>query len=350
MKFRIILFFAFLALTAAGNAQTDFRPGYIVKNDGDTIYGDIDYRSDILMGTVCTFRSADKIIAHYSPREVQSFRYKDSKYYVSREVAGVKTFVECLIQGKICMFYLRDQKGDHYFMEKNDSAFIELPYEETQIFRNGNRYLVQSKQHIGILTVYMNDAPDFKSRIDQVVKPEQQNLISLAKAYDNLACNGGRCIVFEKKPPLFKVNIEAVAGLVWFRNTRDAEAETKISEGNFFQSGVLLNFWMPRSNEKLYFKTGILYAMVTDTAGKGYNYVKIPTHLGYIAPNTYMIRPYFSIGILSPSYCLGVMVRTGKKSYLGFQGWTDFFPNENFNLVPKLLKNYSVMGSFFLEL
>jgi hypothetical protein len=39
-------------------AQTDFRPGYVIGLNGDTIPGEIDYRGDKLMGETCTFRKS----------------------------------------------------------------------------------------------------------------------------------------------------------------------------------------------------------------------------------------------------------------------------------------------------
>jgi len=41
-------------------AQTNFKPGYIIKNSADTLYGKIDYRGDLLMGSICRFKSENE--------------------------------------------------------------------------------------------------------------------------------------------------------------------------------------------------------------------------------------------------------------------------------------------------
>ncbi|MFO7657434.1 MAG: hypothetical protein R6W78_10230, partial [Bacteroidales bacterium] len=87
---------------------------------------------------------------------------------------------------------------------------------------------------------------------------------------------------------MLKVNLEAVAGLLKFENIKD------LNDRYCFQSGVIANIWMPRTNEKIYFKTGFLYSKVEDTNGKKYGYLAVPIHIGYLAPNTYKIRPSVS--------------------------------------------------------
>jgi hypothetical protein len=37
-----------------------------------------------------------------------------------------------------------------------------------------------------------------------------------------------------------------------------------------FTGGVLLNFWMPRANEKMYFRTGLLYSKYEEIIEDGY--------------------------------------------------------------------------------
>ena len=55
-----LLLFGLLMIIEFLNAQTDFRPGYIIENSGDTIHGEIDYRGDILMGNVCRFKDVNE--------------------------------------------------------------------------------------------------------------------------------------------------------------------------------------------------------------------------------------------------------------------------------------------------
>ena len=201
MKLRQLVFLGLILITGITNAQTDFRSGYIIKTEGDTIYGEIDYKGDLFMGKVCRFRSnkqAQEI--EYSPQDIIAYRFVDDKFYISREVNDRKVFLEFLINGQIDIYYLREEKGDHYFLEKKGEKLIELTYEEV-ISRSKNdiRYTHKSKQHIGILNIYMQDATDFQLRIAKVGKPEHESLIKLAKDYHNNVCEGEEYIIYQRK-------------------------------------------------------------------------------------------------------------------------------------------------------
>ena len=352
------------------NAQPDFRSGYIIEISGDTLFGEIDYRGDLLMSSVCRFKDDSNTIKEYSPNDITAFRFIDSKYFVSREVNDRKVFLEYLINGRINIYYMRDDKGDHYYLDKENVRLTEMPYEEGIKYIDNKRVFFETKYHIGLLCYYMNDAPEFQKRISSVKKPDHQNLINLAEDYNNAVCcifmklwfwinhqnliklaedyhnavcEGEQCIVYEKKQPFLKVNLEGVAGVINFENV------DRINDKYYFQSGVIAHFWMPRTNEKLYFKTGFLYCQVEDRDGEKYKYLQIPAHIGYLAPNTYRIRPSISMGIMSPSYSGGVAIRINKRINIGVQSWVNF----NFDKlpwIPSQLLNYSFLGNLYIEL
>lgn len=343
MKLRNLILSGLLLSTGILNAQTDFRSGYIIKMTGDTIFGQIDYRGDLLMSELCKFRDKDNNIKDYSANDIAEFRFIDSKYYVSREINNKKVFMEYLIKGKVNIYYKRDEKGDHYFIDKEDVRLTEIPYEEGIKHVDNKNVYYESTKHIGYLKYYMKDAPELQSRIQSVKKPEHKNLIKLAEDYHNAVCDGEKCIIYEKKQPFLKVNLEGIVGVVNFENVDD------IDDKYYFQSGIIAHFWMPRTNEKIYFKTGFLYSQ-PEQNGEKKKHIKVPVHLGYLAPNTYRVRPSVSIGLLSPSYSVGIAVRINKRINLGIQSWVNFFPNENLFLIPDKLYNYSVLGNLYIEL
>ncbi len=342
MKLKKLFFLGLLISRLVLNAQTDFRPGYIIKNSSDTIYGEIDYRGDLLMSSICKFKS-ENVIKEYSPYDITAFRFIDSKYYLSKEVNGTNVFLEYLIKGKVSIYYMRNDKGDHYYLDKENVRLTEIPYEEGIKYVDDKQVFFETTKHIGLLNYYMQDAPEIQSRIQNVKKPEHKNLIKLAEYYHNAVCEGEKCIIYEKKQPFLKVNLEAVAGVVNFENVED------LNDKYYFQSGVIAHFWMPRTNEKIYFKTGFLYSQV-EQYGESKNYIKIPIHIGFLAPNSYRIRPSFSIGLLSPSYSGGLVVKISNRINIGIQSWVNFFPNDNLFLIPDKLLNYSILGNLYIEL
>ena len=295
MIIKRILFIAFLFPIGLIYAQTDFKTGYVITNSNDTLYGEIDYRGDLLMGQVCKFRMNKSDIVSYSPYDIAAYRFIDGKYFVSKEIDGKMVFLEFLIKGQMNIYYMRDGIGDHYFIEKDDMPLIEMPYEESIQKIDGKQYFYTTKAHFGILNYYMQDAPEIvQNRIGKLKQPEHKNLIKLAKEYHYAVCtNGEQCIIFEKKLPLVKVAVDVAGGMEYFR--------TDISS---FTGGVLLNFWMPRTNEKLYFRTGLLYSKYKDTykdmSQEHLKIYKIPLMIEYIYPKS-VIRPKFAYGTI---FCL----------------------------------------------
>lgn len=343
MKLKGIILAVLLISTGIIEAQTDFRPGYVIRKSGDTIFGQIDYRGDLLMGRLCKFMDKNSLITEFSPGDIAAFRFVDSKYYVSSEIGDKKAFLEYLIKGKVSIYYLRDEEGDHYYIDKEEARLVEIPYEEGIKEVNNKKIYYESTRHTGFLQYYMKDAPELQSRIQSIKKPEHKNLIRLAEDYHNAVCEGEKCIVFEMKQPLLKVNLEGLAGVVNFENVED------LNDKFYFQGGIIAHFWMPGMNEKIFFKTGFLYSQ-PEQQGKKKAYFKVPTHLGYIAPKSFRVRPSVSIGLLSPSYSGGIAVQVHKKIYMGIQSWINFFPNERFFLIPDELYNYSFSGSIYIEL
>ena len=148
MKLKKLVLLGLIFITGIINAQTDFRPGFIIKAEGDTIFGEIDYRGDLLMGEVCRFRLSERsYTVEFSPNDIIAYRFTDSKFYISKEVNGRKVFLEFLINGQVNIYYLRDVKSDYYFLEREGEKLIELPYEEgIRYKKNGN--LISEKKPI----------------------------------------------------------------------------------------------------------------------------------------------------------------------------------------------------------
>ena len=69
MKIKLLIVCALLTASIL-NAQTDFRPGYVIGFSGDTLYGEIDYRGDLLMGSLCKYKSPDGTITEYTPYDI----------------------------------------------------------------------------------------------------------------------------------------------------------------------------------------------------------------------------------------------------------------------------------------
>ena len=334
MKLKRLLFLGLLFVTGQINAQTDFRPGYVIKLNKDTVRGEIYYRGDELMSEVCSFKinNKEKEIK-YSPNDLVEYRFNKDKYFISKQVNGKRVFLEFLIKGRINIYYFRDDKGDdHYFIEKQGREMTELPYEEGIRYRNDTPYFYTSTKHIGILNFYLKDVPEFQPRIAQMVKFDHKILVKLAEDYHNKVCKDTSCIIFEKSIPWIKINLELTGGAVYYPNS------VYIDKNNF-QAGILAHLWIPRVNEKLYFRTGVIYSTLKSDSVKEAIY-KFPIQIEYIYPKG-IVRPKLAFGISlykpffqSVSVMGGFDIKLYKSLGLSFDYDIDFVPSGKFPLVP----------------
>jgi len=283
-------------------AQSNFKPGYVIKSEGDTLFGEIDYRGNQRMGEICTFRSNHKAtVEHFAANEIEGYRLIDSKYYISRKLNDKKVFLEFLIKGRLNMYYYRNKTGDHFYFDKEGVPLTELPYMDKAVEdENGLKY-EKTNKYVGLLSYYLNDAPGLIPEINRIKAPDHQNLIELATNYHKAVCDGDKCIIYEKKLPAFKINLEIAGGVVKGLYDGNDTQTTK------FQGGLLAYVWIPGISENLYIRVGFMYTtcqyIVYDYQGLLHTFhnadgsvYKIPLHLEYIFPRG-IIRPKISAGL-----------------------------------------------------
>jgi hypothetical protein len=252
------------------------------------------------MGTVCRFKSSEMAaVREYMPDEITAYRVDNSRFFVSREIkttgGNKKVFLEYLIKGKVDIFYYRDMNDiDHYYIDKQGYGLMELRFNTTFKNINGANYQFDSKDHIGILKYYLQDAPDFQKQIEQIRKPDRENLIKLTEEYQKKVCKDENCIVYERRIPFLKIALNPVIGVSLLRGSNK-----KITE-----VGGLVYFWMPRSNENLYFKTGLVHKSKTNadiSTGETiendyYSIYEIPLQIQYQFSSK-RLKPLAGIGV-----------------------------------------------------
>lgn len=341
--YKIISFILFVSIEMI-SAQTNFKPAYVITNPGDTIYGEVDSRRDMFMSSVCRFKDADDVITDYSPHTIMAYRFIDSKYYVSREVDNKNVFLEYLINGEINMYYMSDETGDHYYLDKDGVRLTEIVYGKGEKIIDGREVVLQSTKHMGLLFYYMHDAPELKSKIEDIEVPNHESLIKIAEEYHEAVCDGEKCIVYKKKEPSFQISLELLGGSVNYTGLDDVSGQFT------FQTGLVGHIWMPSTNEKMYFKTGVVFSPF-GSSDELDNSFKIPLHLEYIYPKG-LIRPRLSYGanLYLPFYhsvsCeLGANVELGESLFLSVT--SEIESDAAFLIVPNGLLSYSFRLGLF---
>jgi len=339
------------------NIFTDFRPGFVILMNGDTVPGKIDYGIDIRMSRICRFIPNDRAIEMvYKPNEIKAFRFNNGKFFIAKDLKNEnnktkRLFLEYLINGKVNVYYYKDINGSHYMIDKEGRDLIELPYEEKiKIDKNGGRYVDKSTKYKGILLLYMSDTPALTREITETPEPSHESLISLAKDYHKASCGDYSCIVYEKKASRIQYTVELAAGIQTIHNSD----YVGFISNNFFISGIFVKLSQPRISESVYLKTGVLYSRVENVGyWIGLNYYKsyfsdcykIPLQAEYmIQKGTFRPRIGYGINVYFPlftsvSFTPGLDIKLTKN--IGFSLNTDIEFVPNFLIVPVVFMGVS---------
>ena len=164
MQLKISTLFTSAALGLCGftaQAQTDFRPGYIVQAAGDTVRGEIDYRDARFNARQCRFRpSPDAAVAVFQPDGLQAYGLRDgSKHYRALALPAPASpapqatatpmpryFLEVLVNGPASLYSWRDdERTDHYYVATAAFPLAELVHrkvflEQQRIMQEQNLY------------------------------------------------------------------------------------------------------------------------------------------------------------------------------------------------------------------
>lgn len=288
MNIKPSLFLCFVFASCQAFCQSDFREGFIISNSGDTLKGLINFSGDRKNCQQCTFLGQlEKEPRTFFPFDIRGYQFRDGKVYVSKYIFnnGVRQgiFAEYLVRGeRKDLFSYRDQIGDQFLLSRDDSTVVAIPYKDITGEIDGKRYTKKSTKHIGFLIAYFSDCPEIFDEIREIHVPEKKSLIAITKEYHDKTCGENSCIIYKRS--LLKPRLS-------FEPRLEVNRFSDYSEQTIFK-GVLLNVWLPESNEKLFLRTGFLHSQVS---GDG-SFYKIPFQFQYVYAGK-VFRPHFYAGL-----------------------------------------------------
>lgn len=204
MKIKLGLsFIVFLFAIPICFAQGDFRNGYIITLEKDTIQGQLEYRSNARNYESCLFKSSEGEVEYHS-EQILGFRYENDKFFSSRIVMG--TFVEVLVLGDISLY-----KADSKFIVEKDSAYYDLQSEVQMVEIDGIKGAKDVSKWRGILTYLISDCLKNPGAIVENTRLEEMSLIRLIVKYNK--CQGNSYTDFQASQPWFSYWYGATAGI-----------------------------------------------------------------------------------------------------------------------------------------
>ncbi|XOV91368.1 MAG: hypothetical protein ACFHWX_14260 [Bacteroidota bacterium] len=203
---RIFLSLLFYSISFLAFSQSDFKEGFYISNENDTIRGLIEDRSGTANFLSCTFKEqkSSKQIK-LQPEEIMSYQFDDGRLFLSKEiyVDSVKrtAFVEFLVDGISDLYFYRDP--DHYFyiIESEKGQVIELQEQKITELDVAKKDF-DPFWHVRKLKVAFADCMEIQPQVEQA-SFTHKSLIKLTKDYHNYVCDDYECIVYEKSlgPP-----------------------------------------------------------------------------------------------------------------------------------------------------
>jgi len=251
-------------LTIAGHlsAQTDFRPGFIVNNTGDTLRGWVDYRTGVKNFRTCSFKKDGGEPVTYLPADIRGYGFTNDKRHLSRTVETadkVKEFVflEVLVSGRASLYKFMNS----LYLEK-DTSLVRLSNDAYETYINGQRVVVESKKYIGVLTHMLHDCEKIRAKIPRLHLIEK-SMTRIVETYN--ACVGQASVVYKEKKPWIALKPAIYGGLeistVSIRGTAELDYfNTDTHAASSPLAGLSADIEFPRINERFSLHVGVSYS------------------------------------------------------------------------------------------
>lgn len=273
MRKSLFLLFFFCSLTII-NAQNNYKSGYLITNENDTIRGLINLRTNKMNAKVCEFKQteADNSKVYY-PGDIAGYRFTDEgRFYITKDIeidSILRTvFIEYLLQGTMNLYFYSDNL-DYYFFEdeKGKQTYITNKPGDKRTDRGDVKYK-------GIMFYLFKDT-DLVAQEAYKTPFNRESIKKLTKKYHEEMCTSGeQCIEFEakKEKNIIDVKYSLYVG-IGFQSY--SFVDTKLNIINPFKYvspaiGVQASFYLPQSSDSFSLLVDIALSSIKADDEKNY--------------------------------------------------------------------------------
>ena len=299
-------------------SQSDYRKGFVITTNKDTIKGLIDFRDGYINNQLCRFKKEGNLeITNYSPEQISAYGFIDDRFYESKidpdsTSIDKHVFFEVLVKGKASLYRL----NGGLYIDKDDSKTYKLSNESVgEIEENNKTYIKKSNRYIGVLKLLLSDCFKIKHKIDNLGLTERA-LTKIVEKYNS--CVGQSSITYKETVNWARFHY----GLVFGMNSSVINFEKEFQIGDHLSSGfdrvnsimpgVSMEVLFPRFSERVSFHLDVFYltakyvafnTIETTTPTSFANDVtieleqlKIPFGIRYTFPER-SFTPFFNLGV-----------------------------------------------------
>lgn len=318
---KLFILFAGICLTSLCFSQDNYLPGFVIRNNGDTLKGFIDYRNWRVNPKEINFKSTiDSNPTSFIPINIKEFSVKDEVYssgIVEVEISPVEEsrldydpnqkirtdtiFLQTLFRGNKCLYYYMNSNGRENFYISNKNSEPELLIYKKYLVKQGTTSLVRTRNdYIGQLKFFFSDNPKIQSKIENASYSKKDMIRLFQEYYKNTSSEIG----FKREAEKVHLEIGTMAGLSMTKlkfNSSDPAFDylenTDFKLSTNFTGGLLFDLIIPRNRGKFSINNELLFSMyktsgqyeyldINDTHKKltsefNYSYLKINNLLRY---------------------------------------------------------------------
>ena len=242
---KTVFIFSFLVFRIAFSmAQTNPQPGYIITNEGDTVRGLIDFRTNEILSKKCVFwANGESESKTYAPGDIFSFRFEhNGKYFVTRKLdlgdGPQLYFAEFLVQGLMNLYCVADTYDEHFFFEREDGEMARLTNRAlitSSSIQDEKEHFQEKREQFGKVKILLSDSWKAVEDMDAADLSRKRLVRAVRDYHDEVCTDGSSCMVYEYKDASdkFKTHLKAFAGYAYYSNEQTV---FQILDENYFGS------------------------------------------------------------------------------------------------------------------
>ncbi|UYZ57957.1 PorT family protein [Hymenobacter latericus] len=271
------------AATHAAQAQTNYKPGYIVTQAGDTLRGQIDFQDWRRNPASVTFRTGESAAAaSYQPAQIRGFGAANQHFasaYVQvetspRSLANLSSspdfalrqdtlFVRPLIDGPKSLYSYVDADDNEHFYFRNGAALELLLYKKFIRYAGSAKTVVPIENYKGQLAAYLGEFPGAQASLAAADYTRSR----LEKLYAGYYKQLGAQPAFRQKTQGTSAEFGVLAGGTVSRLTFSSSSEayyhltkTPLEASKGFSGGLFLNLTPPSKMRRLSFVNELMFS------------------------------------------------------------------------------------------
>ncbi|MCB8998996.1 MAG: hypothetical protein H6540_02860 [Bacteroidales bacterium] len=296
-EFRILVFLLIVSFPNLLKGQWNYKPGFLVTNQNDTLHGFINDGGSLRNSTLCVFKTEKKASpTKYTPDEILSYGFEKGNIYQTKELSFKgsyrKVFTDVLIKGDVSLFEFSRNREMRFILQKKDEESVvllnqkvNLPVSAESLYglMNSDRYSPANSDRIDnqanssfYLDVYKDSIVrlfrDDENILDQIdgVKYTRKSIYKITKDYITNNCKEENCIQYEKNLRANKPGFGIYSGIrmsqmTFLENIITTGADKELVNSKFksdlyysFPVGVYFNYPLTIVSDRLSFQAELL--------------------------------------------------------------------------------------------